>query len=392
MPDAFAVKYIHSAMRGAPVINGIPGSFIAALDALWLNGWGSATAASVTVASGVATATFSSDTVWEAGAVIEVSGATPGALNGPARVLSATNNAITFATSAPDGAATGTIAIKYAAAGWQKAFTGTNMAAYRSQDVQSAKHCLRVRDSYGKYATVAGYEVMTGISTGTGRFARHATLDSNQSVWEKSLNADSTAVPYLMASDGRVVLVSMACGIPLHGSYQGANVRGFGDPIVLNPAGDAWATFLSAAAYDGLGTGAGSLSGGAEASNGAVSMPRSMAGAGGVQTVQVQPVTGDRGLVSGDDSTMGPAPSAASGAVLLSRIRLCLADGTTRAYVPGLYYIPQSGAATVLDGDAVYAGAGDLAGRRLRVVVTSNNAYGGEGRALLDLTGPWRQA
>lgn len=392
MPDAFAVKYIHSAMRGAPVLNGIAGSLIAVLDALLLNGWGSATAASVTVASGVATATFSSDTVWEAGAVIEVSGATPGALNGPARVLSAISNAITFPTSAPDGAATGTIAIKYAAAGWQKAFTGANMAAYRSQDVQSAKHYLRVRDSYGKYATVAGYESMNAISTGTGRFARHATLDSNQSVWEKSLNADSAAVPYLIASDGRAVLVSIACGVPASETYQAANVRGFGDPLVLNPAGDVWATFLSAAAYDSTGTCDGALSGGGAGSYGSVSCPRGMAGTGGAQALFVSPVAGVSGVMSGEDLTMGPVPSAVNGALLLSRIRLSLADGASRAYVPGLYYIPQSGASAVLTGGGVYMGAGELAGRRLRAVVTASNAYSSSGRALMDLTGPWRGA
>ena len=101
MPDALAVKYIHNAMRGAPVLNGQNGTLIGLLDALLLTGWGAATAASVTVADGVATATFGSSTPWEVGAVIEVSGATSAGLNGQSRVLSAADASMTPGRSLP---------------------------------------------------------------------------------------------------------------------------------------------------------------------------------------------------------------------------------------------------------------------------------------------------
>lgn len=234
MPDTLDVVYMHNAMRGAPPINGRAASLITALDALLLNGWGAASPSSVTVAGGVATATFASATSWEVGAVIQVTGASPTSLNGKSRVISATSTVLTFATAAPDGTYTGS-SIKYAPAGWTKAFSGTNIAVYRSQDVLSPKHYLRVRDSYGKYATVIGYEAMTAVSTGTGPFGRTTTLDNNQSTWKKSSSANSTPVNYLLAADSRAMLHAISPGVSFSPEYAAAVARGFGDPLPLSP-------------------------------------------------------------------------------------------------------------------------------------------------------------
>lgn len=393
MSDAYAVRYIHEGMRGAPVVNGLNGTLIAALDALFINGWGSATAATLTVADGVATATFSANTLWEPGAVIQVSGAVPGAVNGLARVKSSSDTVMTFPTAAADGTYTGTIAIKYAAAGWEKPFTGTHMAAYRSREVASPRHFLRVRDSYGAYATVAGFESMTAISTGTARFSRAASLDSNQSAWQKSQAADAQPVPYLLAADSRAVLIALSVGVPQSPSYVTSNVRGFGDPVVLAPGGDPWCTFLSASTFDQGGVNEGALSGvsAAAGSLGSVVVPRRPNGTAGVQSLGTRPMAGAVvGVISGDDATLGPAPSAIDGAVLLSRMLLAQADGTPRAVVPGMWYVPQSGAAALFGRGDVLAGAGDLIGRRLRAVSVGNSIYSPSGIAFVDLTGPWR--
>lgn len=392
MPDALAVKYIHNAMRGAPVLNGQNGTLIGLLDALLLNGWGAATAASVTVADGVATATFGSSTPWEVGAVIEVSGATPAGLNGQSRVLSAADASMTFATSAPNGAATGTISIKYAAAGWSKPFTGSNLAAYRSQDLLSPRHYLRVRDNYGKYATVSGFEAMTAISTGTGRFSRSASLDHNGSTWHKSTQANATAVPYLVAADSRAIIVAIAEGVPDSANYHAAGVYGFGDCLPLAPSGDAWCTFLASVAYDAGSMGEGSLShaSGPGASYGGIVMPRKADGTGGVQAVGAMPVSGGYGTISGGDGSFGPAPSAVTGGVLCSRMRMCLADYTSRAMAPGVLFIPQAvPAGMFLPGD-VQPGSDEFAGRRLRLVSVGDYYYQPSGFAVIDLTGPWR--
>ncbi len=104
-----AVKWIRHDMRGAPEIKGnAPGALIAALKALLVTGWGSTTALSVSVEAGIATATVTAGSSFTEHAVVLVAGATPAALNGEARVLTASNTQITFATTAPDGLATGT--------------------------------------------------------------------------------------------------------------------------------------------------------------------------------------------------------------------------------------------------------------------------------------------
>ena len=66
----YPVKYIHSGMRGAPVLSGTPGALIGVLDAFLLTGFGMVTAQRVTVSGGVATAHVQSGQSFDAGTVI----------------------------------------------------------------------------------------------------------------------------------------------------------------------------------------------------------------------------------------------------------------------------------------------------------------------------------
>lgn len=88
----FPVKYFHSAMRGAPVVSGTAGTMISLLDACLITGFGTVTLTGLNVSGGVASATVSAGSSFEAGAVVLLAGATPDALNGEARVLSATSS------------------------------------------------------------------------------------------------------------------------------------------------------------------------------------------------------------------------------------------------------------------------------------------------------------
>ena len=98
-----AVKWFSRDMRGAPTISGTAGSRIAALDACLLTGFGPVTSTGVTVSGGIATATVPSGQSFAQHAVVLISGATPSALNGEARVLTSSSTQITFATTAADG-------------------------------------------------------------------------------------------------------------------------------------------------------------------------------------------------------------------------------------------------------------------------------------------------
>jgi hypothetical protein len=94
--------------------------------------------ASLVVASNIATATISGGHSAEVGSVVLVSGATPSGLNSEKKVLSvgAGNTTLTFdAPGISDQTASGTISLKLAGAGWSKEFTGTNLAAYKSNNV-----------------------------------------------------------------------------------------------------------------------------------------------------------------------------------------------------------------------------------------------------------------
>ena len=133
-----SVKYFTSAMAGAPQLNTTAGCLIAMLDACLIDGFGLKTADSVVVASNIATLTVAAGVGFADHAVVLIAGATPAGLNGEKRILSKTTTTITFdATGISDQTASGTITAKLAPAGWQKQFSATNLAAYRSTDPAS---------------------------------------------------------------------------------------------------------------------------------------------------------------------------------------------------------------------------------------------------------------
>ncbi len=391
-----AVKYITHAMRGAPVINGnTPGCLIAVLDALLVTGWGATTALSVSVSGGIATATVNAGSSFTEGAVVRIEGATPAVLNGDARVLTASNAQITFATTAPDGVAMGAITLKYASAGWEKIYGGTAKAVYRPTDVSSARFCLRVDDTNGRYARVRGYESMTDVDSGTNPFPTDSQM-SGGGYWHKSGAASAVAVPYLLAADALMLLVGICVGNVL-GAYTNANIFGFGEGLHLSPSGDPYATMLSCSSSSGDSISVGALSGAvgdSSGDSGLVVFARDFAGATPSLLGRPIPESGSSAQWSGADNTFGTAPSPFDAQVKLARVlvRAQVTDGSVRTVVPGCLCIPQSGARalfTQLFG--VVDGAGEYVGRRLCVVhVGANYSSLGGGVGFVDITGPWR--
>jgi len=82
------------------------------------------------------------------------------------------------------------------AAGWTKSYSGTNLAAYRMG--AGTQMYLHVNDTTTSTAVVAGYETMSDINTGTGKFPAAVTL-----YFMKSSTTDSTARPWLIAADNK---------------------------------------------------------------------------------------------------------------------------------------------------------------------------------------------
>lgn len=389
----YPVKWFSSDMRGAPTINGTAGALIAALDACLITGFGPVAPTGITVSGGIATATLPSGQSFMQHAVVLVSGATPSALNGEQRVLTASSTQITFATTAADGAASGTIEIRYAPVGqWEKVYTGTNKAVYRSLDVACPRHYLRVDDTGTTVARVRGFESMTDVDTGTGPFCTDTQM-SGGGYWHKSTVASATANKWRLYGDSQVVLVGVAAGSGQIAANMAAPLRGFGFPITLRPGGDPWCSFLSAGGSVPNTQNGGMLDGGGTSgNNGFVASPRAWQGLGASVFLDTKPVSGGTSQ-SGNDAALGAFPSEVDGELKLARMQL-VEQGfqkPPRAICPGVWHIPQVGTAGVIaDGD-IQIGSGDLAGRGVLLAATSTGlSTAVAGHYAVDITGPWR--
>ena len=203
-----SVKFFNSDMPGAPACSGTAGALLAVLDACLITGWGLQTAASASIADGVCTLTLPTTPAMQVGSVALVAGATPAGLNGEQRVAAITGNSVSFATT-ETGAATGTITVKLAPAGWLKPFSGTNLAAYKVDPAKcpdSTGIFLRLDDTGTFNAKIVGFETMSGINTGTGEFP---TAAQTPLYVFKSDTANTVAKPWLVVCDGRMVYVGV---------------------------------------------------------------------------------------------------------------------------------------------------------------------------------------
>ena len=389
MPASTSVKYFHSAMTGAPVLSGTAGSLIAVLDACLVNGFGSKTADSVTVASGIATFNVSAGIgAFEADAVILVAGATPSWLNGEKRIISATATAVTFdATGISDQTATGTITAKLAAAGWEKQFSGTNLVAYRSGDVTSTRAVLRVDDSGTTAARVVGYENMSAISTGNGPFPT-ALQQSGGLYWPKANAANATARGWTVIADNKTAYVH------LHTVTSNIGVAGtlvaFGD-FAGYKSGDAHAAMLAGIASDTSASTSGQTADMSHSSGTLFYMPRaytalgsSLAGATAVESYA--PSSGFSGAAN---ASATPAyPNGADNALILSR-KIIYETGSLRGVMRGIFFAVQNCQASFAWRDKI-AGQGPYVGRKLMAIKGAGSAGTSSlGVTFFDVTGPW---
>lgn len=167
------VKLFTSTMSGAPSLSGEAGTLVGVLDACLQDGFGSIELNSLVVNSNVATGTVNSGhnfaMMGVVGPVIRINGATPSGLNGDWRIASVPGSTtFTFATAGiADQTATGTITAKRAPAGWTKAYSGTNKAAYQANSLASTRLYLRVDDTPAQYPKLIMYESMSDVDTGT---------------------------------------------------------------------------------------------------------------------------------------------------------------------------------------------------------------------------------
>jgi hypothetical protein len=384
------VKFLHSAMTGAPVLSGSAGALLAVLDACLINGFGSGSVDSLVIAGGVATVTRSAGHPMEVGAVSLIAGATVsgGSVNGEQKVLSVTTTTYTFAaTGLADQTATGSITHKLAAAGWSKPFSSTNLAAYKSSDGSATGAVLRLDDSGTTVARVTGFESMSDINTGIGAFPT-ASQVSGGGYWPKSATADATARPWIFFGDGKLFYLAVQYTAS---STANALTAAFGDPLPVKSP-DAYCALLSCAEASPVGTAAGSRNaseldyGDAGSTPGTLFMPRSYAALGSAVSLRkaFPMIAGSGGQRSGNIGSGLPYPNYADGGLYVGEHYLLESPSLVlRAKTPGLYMSLQTiGSGVFANRDSVTSVVG-LSGRTLKALNTS-------GVLFVDTTGPWR--
>jgi hypothetical protein len=377
-----AVKLFHSGMTGAPTLTGVAGSLLGVLQACLVDGWGAATVDSLTVSGGIATVTIGAGHPFEVDSVALIAGATVtgGTVNGEQRVLSATATTYTFAAAVGDQTATGTITHKVAPLGWERQFTGTNKAVYRSTDPESTQMALRVDDTGTTDSRVVGYESMTDVDTGTGPFPTEAQV-SGGLYWPKSNGVERE---WVLVGDGR----GMYMRSRPYGSGAWVLLVAFTDfASVKSP--DAYACLLAGATTGLINTSSYTIHDlSYSITTNTVAgryVPRSHTGLGTavrVSTSGVMPVRPSATQFYSGSLASVTFPDPAADGLYLTSFTVCH-DGGLRGQLPGLYCCPQD----VGSSDFTYlqrvTGVTGLTGKRLLAVL-------GAGVYFFDITGPWR--
>lgn len=395
-PVDTSVKFYREDFPGAPTLNGVAGSLIGLLDACLCTGFGLRSATSLVVSGGVATLTLASDA--KNGnllhSVILVEGSSITDLNGEQRVTWASSTELKFATAAADGTATGSITVKTAPAGWEKKFSGTNKAVFKSLSPEANTSYLRVDDTDTLNAKVRAYGAMTDVDTGTGAAPTVADL-STGGFWAKSSAANATVNRWDLFADARAFYF---CPVPYSGQsseYIGQLSYFFGD-VVAYKSGDVFATAIfSSPAAPGSSVHYGNVFYGSQ--NGvsaACRFLRSYTGLGSAIGAFALPVSGAPVGMSGADVQHGMFPPQTDGGLRLSKIYTTEFSNTgptavLRGDIPGAYYVPQAGVGNYFArGDTVTTG-----GKKLYAVHVGSNASdsgSSGGRGFFDITGPWR--
>ena len=393
-----SVKFLHSGMTGAPGWSNAADSSIGVLDAALVNGFNERTATGISVSGGVATMTLPSGHGFEVDSVVLVSGSTPSALNGEKRVLTTAATTITFdATGVSDGAASGTILVRYAPLGWAKAFTGTNAAAYRSTDPTATQMFLGLSGDNGTASVnTIGYESMSSATVGTGPFPASGTR-----VWPKA--SGSNPAPWLIIGDSKTFYVLRQYASS--GNFASGSVFGFGDFVSFS-AVDGYRCFnsvftgtsnFSNGSPAGVSSNYGDLAlSDSDSAEVGCSAPRSRSGVAGavslIKTLESYNGTAATVVSGGTTNPGGTAfanyPAPANQGLILSRVILAEGGGP-RGYLRGLFHTPQNAHTAFNQMDRV-TGQGAFAGRKLMALKCGSSAgTTSQGVVFVDITGPW---
>lgn len=392
MTVSTSVKWAVSSMMGAPTLNGTAGSLIAVLDAFLVNGFGTKSVDSATVTDGICRMGITGGSAAQDHCVIQLAGITGGGatLNGLQRVKTAAAGYVEFPCDLPDGSLTGTITFKIAPLGWEKVFSKTNVAVYRSTDIAGTRAYYRVDDTNALYARVQMYEAMSDVDTGINVAPTNV---SGGFYWFKRHAAAATGVYWALVGDSRLFYPLIGPGAASgNDSLGGYGVRGsWAGDISSYRSGDAWSAGLGGGTSTTFSDLTGCIFSNANVAG--MALMRQSHGVGGAANCG-RFVAGSNATVSGDDGSLGYFPSRADNGLRLSAILLSdgeMAVSGPRGEMPGAYHSPQKGVLLAFANEAsLHEGNGDLSGRKLMSIAVGNLAGTANGVAFIDVTGPWR--
>lgn len=378
-----------STMTGAPVLSGTAGALRAVLKACLVDGFGAGAVSTLTVAAGIATASFAGAHPYRVGTIAQFGGATPAGLNGQKRILSSTASSVTFdATGIADGTAAGTITHKVAAAGWQELFAGsvTNVLCLKPTVVEATGCVLRIDDTGTTNARVRAYEAMTDASTGVGPTPLDSQLAGGL-YWPKSNVANATARTWYLVADERGFYLAVAPA----GSDRYTLLYG-GDLASLK-SGDAYGYLLTGNQADQTNTSAvpdGCVGYSHRSARTGAYLVRSHTAIG--QSTAAQRIGAHHNGSTADlyagtaGYSQGTYPNGPNNGLMTGALEL-FATGI-RGTLPGLLH-PVQDCGNAFATGAIVDGTGDLAGRRLMAIRTGPPAGGTVGTVFIDITGPW---
>lgn len=263
-----------------------------------------------------------------------------------------------------------------AAAGWTKAFSGTNKAAYKMG--AGTGFYLRVQDdaphatALGREARVLGYETMTDVDTGSGSFG--AFVSSSYGICRKSSTADATARSWMVFADSRTCYLFVLTGDSTGYYYTLL----FGDIYSL-ASGDVWNCAIFARATEnssqdsvggGLGTNQWLGQSGVNSATNGFAMARTFGGGAGAIFVGIHGDVGKCQIAGANQmSAKGyvPSPNGSDNAYYLSPIWVFeAASAVIRGRLRGIYHLLHL-ASGFSDGQT-FNGANDYQGKSFQVV------------------------
>ncbi len=198
------VKWFHSTMTGAPQQTGAAGGLIAIFDACLLNGFNVNAIDSLAYdsATGLVTCTVNAGHGYQEHQVVEISGADQNEYNGEQRisVIDSTSFSYIPATAPTITPATGTISAKTPPiGGWEKSFSGTNLAMYKSTGALANQSWLYIDDSGASWPTMRGVKGATAIDAWASEFPASPVDVLNTANREWAIVGDESTIYFMLS-------------------------------------------------------------------------------------------------------------------------------------------------------------------------------------------------